>query len=277
MIFIKEYEDFKNFKTLYKILYILSVFSLVIYFFVLNQLTNYLQFEKGFGIDYLAISSSLLLSVFFLIEEKGLLLKLAHLASFTIVVALAARGPFIIFILLLIIYFLNRFSLKIYLRQGASLIILTIFIIFLLEFPISNYLMIRLSSLTGDGLIQNIRYDLFVSSWRGFLESPIIGHGIGSFGLFYLGEDVRAYPHNIILQILFETGIIGLFLFSIFIVKLITFIKNNCKDAGLAYVIAFLLLESLKSNSLADSRIMFLWFGIAIASTNTFARLIDNK
>jgi O-antigen ligase len=49
-------------------------------------------------------------------------------------------------------------------------------------------------------------------------ESPIVGHGVRSFSiLFKRFEDPGAHPHNIFLEILSDTGFVGLALFLLFL------------------------------------------------------------
>ncbi|MFB9861017.1 O-antigen ligase family protein [Salinicoccus siamensis] len=56
-------------------------------------------------------------------------------------------------------------------------------------------------SLEGDAL--NNREYIYGLAVEGIKQSPIIGHGIGSFEIKYGG-----YPHNLLLQLLYEGGII---------------------------------------------------------------------
>ena len=45
----------------------------------------------------------------------------------------------------------------------------------------------------------------------------LVGNGTGDYGYFALGRDGRAYPHNILLELAYENGLIG---FSFLIVAL---------------------------------------------------------
>ena len=48
--------------------------------------------------------------------------------------------------------------------------------------------------------------------WR----RPLLGYGVGSFGSLYVGmADISIYPHNLILEILVEHGLLGLALFML--------------------------------------------------------------
>jgi O-antigen ligase len=43
----------------------------------------------------------------------------------------------------------------------------------------------------------------------------VIGHGTGDFGYLDLGKDGRAYPHNVLLEVAYENGLVGLSLLVI--------------------------------------------------------------
>ncbi|NIM15928.1 MAG: hypothetical protein GTO45_28340 [Candidatus Aminicenantes bacterium] len=82
----------------------------------------------------------------------------------------------------------------------------------------------------------------------------LFGQGIGSFGVLYDGVDGRQYPHNVILEISFELGIVGVILF---ITLLLLYFKKLRHNLNFVLIYIFLFLNSLKSYSLVDSRVMF--------------------
>lgn len=88
------------------------------------------------------------------------------------------------------------------------------------------------------------------------------GNGIGSFGLLYMGNDGRAYPHNIFLEILFEVGLIGLILLlSIFLVVFYSGIKGN----KLLFVLFFYcFINAMKSSSFTDLWVLFSIMGLIL-------------
>lgn len=61
-------------------------------------------------------------------------------------------------------------------------------------------------------LAANSRVELAEASLRAWWEAPILGQGVGSFAPYWTGWDERAYPHNLILEVLAEQGVMGLFL-----------------------------------------------------------------
>ena len=66
-------------------------------------------------------------------------------------------------------------------------------------------------------------YDAYTSGGRPSLyqlaisdidqKSILFGKGTGNYGYLYTGADTKIYPHNIIIELLYENGIIGLILF----------------------------------------------------------------
>ena len=66
----------------------------------------------------------------------------------------------------------------------------------------------------------SLRYDLWMNALECWLQSPFVGCGFYQFGRY---EHLAAHPHNLLLQILTETGLIGFgFLLAIFV----TILKN---------------------------------------------------
>jgi O-antigen ligase len=63
------------------------------------------------------------------------------------------------------------------------------------------------------------RFDYFAFAYHMWLEAPLFGQGLSSFGVMWGAgrEGQGSYPHNAILQILAEFGIVGFVLSAIFI------------------------------------------------------------
>jgi len=63
--------------------------------------------------------------------------------------------------------------------------------------------------------VQNLslRMPAYQDVMRVLLESDgtqmVVGHGTGDYGYFALGHDGRAYPHNVLLEVAYENGLIG--------------------------------------------------------------------
>lgn len=110
-------------------------------------------------------------------------------------------------------------------------------------------------------------------------ESPqnfLLGTGIGSFGYEYTGHDVRAYPHNIFIEILFELGLVGLLLFLFFLTSIFVNFKSN--QYITFYVLLYILLNISKSSSLVDLRTFFTFFALYIINyqNNNYESMSSN-
>jgi O-antigen ligase len=58
------------------------------------------------------------------------------------------------------------------------------------------------------------RIDRWVLSWQFWLKQPLFGGGVGSWPILFNGLDEVNYPHNLILEVLVEFGLIGLLLLA---------------------------------------------------------------
>lgn len=98
------------------------------------------------------------------------------------------------------------------------------------------------------------RAELITKAYQFFLENMLLGSGLGSFSnVSYLG-----HPHNIILELLAETGIIGLILFMVLILIGLTKRSNEFFWLSLIYI----MINSLFSGSIANN-IGLLVFSVA--------------
>ena len=115
-----------------------------------------------------------------------------------------------------------------------------------------------------------------LSSYSAFVDSPIFGVGLGDF-IFY--NHTYDYPHNILLEILAELGILGLILFFIilyyFFQSITKYINNRYSKnldvqilrAGLATTL-FMFFNQLVSGDLMDARIFFFLLFITLLISN---------
>ena len=98
-------------------------------------------------------------------------------------------------------------------------------------------------------------------------SSLVLGYGLGSFSNEYDQTDRRLYPHNIIVEIVFELGLIGLLLALAFLISNCSLYK--CFFNNLALLAALtLLINSMKSSSIVDLRLLFALIAISIFHFN---------
>ena len=120
------------------------------------------------------------------------------------------------------------------------------------------------------------RIDFYRRALAEIEQRPLLGLGVGGWSVYYFGKDERAYPHDLLLEITTEEGLIGLFAFSLFLFA----IYCACSDlsdltgthfAVLGGLLLFMLIATAFSGDLDDDRILWLWSGMTLAVLH-FAR-----
>lgn len=109
-----------------------------------------------------------------------------------------------------------------------------------------------------------------------FQAHPLVGAGAGSFSVTGIGRFLR-YPHNLILEISAEQGLVGLALFTLLLVAVLMRLLSACAairrlpggDITAPLIVLALLLFSLAnamvSGDLNDGRMLWLTLGVALA------------
>jgi O-antigen ligase len=115
------------------------------------------------------------------------------------------------------------------------------------------------------------RLALYRAAIELWATSPLWGIGVGEFGVALVEEDIRLYPHlyphNIILELGAETGLLSalIFLTMIGLAFYKGFICLLCSQSGLSKIVArylivvgcFALLNSMVSGDINDNRVLF--------------------
>ena len=211
-------------------------------------------------------------------------------------VMMGGRGPLLFFVLIYLLYFVYRRNALI-IPQIVKLSRKEIVIYLLFSILICSVLFLkrdlitvllqrtitRFSDVTSHlsnskmnfGNSINIRlfqistsFDFIFSSLKNFF----FGSGFGSFGLIVYGTDMRAYPHNMFLEAWFEIGIIGLGLFLLFLYSIVKKIRFNYQIS--IFPLLYLFLNSMKSASIIDLRLFFLFMALYITRDNVSLKLL---
>jgi O-antigen ligase len=118
---------------------------------------------------------------------------------------------------------------------------------------------------TGSGYA---RVGMLVAAFQHWCDSPLIGFGFGSFPILEGTADARLYPHNIVVEVLVELGILGLFLgllCTALAARASARSSNNKTDVlhkiFMAYF-AYALVNSFISGDIPDNRGLFLAIGL---------------
>lgn len=258
------------------------IISIVIFYLFLSGGNNLyytyfklLEYGNPLGVpDYLALGVPVGLATVVYFHFNSKLLKLIGVFTFLSLILLSGRGPIFAVIVSVLIIFLSNFKLT---KRAIKTTLISLIILI----GSSNYIMKwegfeRLSDRIdimdkGDESITS-RVDQLIVAKELIIKYPLQGIGLGAFGIECFGIDMRAYPHNLIIEILVEQGLIGLILFSFLFVPFVFIIIRNLlrsKDAILfipAGLFIYELLNALKSSSIIEHRLFFALIGICIVS-----------
>lgn len=174
-----------------------------------------------------------------------------------------ARGPFVLGVIFFVILVFINFKARFYIVAPLLLFVLALSVLGFSLFDVVSEYFPRLSSrfarvFDGESTGRLKHYDFFVGSLHN--TWIIWGKGFGSYGLHFWGEDVRAYPHNLIVEVVFELGLVGFFFFAFFIFSAFYnfFYRASSDRAFLLCLIACLVGMLMISSSYADNRLF--WF-----------------
>ncbi len=186
--------------------------------------------------------------------------------SFILLLLIGARGPLLFTVFVLILYYLSRlakvrfkFSLKKIIFGSISITSLVALLIIYhdkIKALFDRSLMrFNLILATNKGSSINARIEHLKKSFH-LLQDPIVmikGIGIGSYMFVTQHIDTRGYPHNILLEVWVELGIIGLILFLMTFFSLISYGRISIYISKL--LLLYLALNLLTTSSLVDIRL----------------------
>jgi O-antigen ligase len=218
---------------------------------------------------------------------KSKLIKIFNsffIALFIIMAYFTGSRQAILGILLCIFFYITLYLLKaafnskikILLKAAFFLVIMSLYFpTFIIKSFANSLTWNRLSLLFEEDKGESVssRMEMLGFAWDMFKEKPIFGWGTGSFADEY--SYIMRYPHNLILEIFSELGMIGILIFGLTAVLFILSgyksfkLTKGVKDVSLVITIVnYLLLSlffSLVSGDLFDSRWIWLFGTILVA------------
>ena len=124
-----------------------------------------------------------------------------------------------------------------------------------------------LASRIEAGESANPRVELWryaVDRWN---ERPLVGHGVGAWPVLLYSRDERHYPHNLILELLVELGVVGLALFAALVLVLARRVSLRRLREDPAMMLAVMLcinafINAMTSGDISDNRNLFAMLGL---------------
>lgn len=254
------------------------------------QGVTWIGFTNAFGGDHISLGRTcglglLTLIVFFLPTEKKLWIRsiLSAIAVLLLwaILSSVALGPMLSLILSLIAFFMlsMRFLPRAKMdRFALQLIVVVLFAAIIIAsagqefFPTLEYRAQNI--MAGKDASSTSRLYLYPAAFDLWAKSPILGGGTGQFGVAVTGDDVQAYPHNIIVEVAAETGLLGVLV----LIAMIGFAFSNgfihlCAQEGLSRIVSryllvaccFSLLNAMVSYDINGNKMLFTFMGLLTA------------
>jgi len=263
---------------------IVAIEALTYYFMAGQQ-----GFITVFGSNYLGLGRVISLAFLLLIAYFMFWARNVYWKLFTIIMAslylwlllvTGGRGPFLAAILsgLIPLIFTIHLDLKkkiIRVRKYVVPILIMVIVSISLFVYLSEtghmtqtYSRLLVLTQTGMGDSAGERLQHYVHAIEYWKQAPIFGYGIGSWPIIDGGIDMRGYPHNIVLEILVELGLVGLLIFFILILYALLLLAP-VKSIGdepikifLLMLMVYMLLNSMVSGDIPDNRLLFACIGM---------------
>jgi len=239
----------------------------------------------AFGESYIGLSMYISFGIIFILhhlicKKLKMLAKIIYfvlLIFFLIGLVLSpSKGILLSFVLVIIITFLKILTDKnINLKKIFLLCLLTLLM------TTVGFLTFQKAKTTGFGVQRLIpatisnqtsikeRIQYYCDAVKNFKENPLIGKGVGMFSYEHGGKG--SYPHNILLEIAAEYGLIGIIIFwpffiYLFYIALKLIKKMQLKDYSLIIPLWFLIifLDAMVSGSIANNRNIWLFGAIIL-------------
>ena len=222
----------------------------VIYEYLINENINF----TGVSMNRNISSFSILVKLPFLFIYQSLNQKQNKLISIFLeaiviisIILLESRAAILI---LTTIYLLKSIFLKDKIKSIFSLCLIILSVV--IYYPFSRVLkskdIISSNIIIDESL--SLRFDFFSNAINFFIDSPLIGNGIGMWKIISNQmqlSQVPYYVHNDFLQFLVETGVLGFVFYVLFFLSIFYLIKNKWNNFSIYTLLALLifLIDSL--------------------------------
>jgi O-antigen ligase len=264
----------------------------------IDALLNYpgvgkVAFVSALGGNYIALARAggfgLLTTLTFLLPTERrplarLSLWILAVLQFWAALSAGARGPVLALILAFLVFFalsvrgfadlkIDRFAWKL-----GIVALVAVIIVGIVGQELFSTLAYRMQVFMTDlGDSAKMRLNLYEEAIRLWTSSPIWGVGTGRFAIAVTGSAfIREYPHNIVLELGAEIGLVGVLVFIAMMYMAfrigLAIVRNS---SGLMRVtiryllvsVYFALLNAMVSGDINDNRILFTWLGLTVTAT----------
>ncbi len=196
-----------------------------------------------------------------------------------------SKGPIISMIVsliaIMVLKMFNVNSLKAFISNFAGVSLVTVLVVLAISVLPVYMPRFDVDDTVEDARSFSIREELIESAFNGWVNgNQIIGEGTGSFSYLLGQKDERRYPHNILLEILYENGaILVLFCLIIWIYALtkssVSIVKYNTNEMKYSFSILSLgITNAMFSGDLNGN--LWIWYGVSMTMAFSEFKKLEN-
>jgi hypothetical protein len=266
IILIKK-EDLKVFFKVLNLLLVITIIFLVYLFISGNWIMLISNRDDSENIpNYLSIGNFIVVYIIYNFNKVKKTNVIFYISAIIILLLLSGRGPVLGLIFVSFIYLIrnNKSKFKIVFK-----VLSVVFILFVILNSLGDSDELVNTANRFSGLLENEnneRSNQFTQALTILGDNLFFGVGIGGYGVASVGLDELWHPHNIILEIMSESGIFisSLFIFFLFKIFIINTINIKLNDEGyiISLIALYLFIQSMKAGGIPDMRVTFFWFGL---------------
>ena len=230
--------------------------------------------------NYLAVGNFLAVIIIINFKTDKKINKIITLIALIFLILLSGRGPILGLIISYLVYFLiskRKTKIIVPLLLIGSILYLG-FTQFKENDEVKNFTQRFENLTTGE---TNPRIDQAQAAFDIIGNNIVLGVGIGGYGIANANRDEFWHPHNIILEILSESGVFISMIFIYFLFKVFWINNSNFKLNSITiifFILAFYhIIQAMKSGGIPDMRITFFWIGLMTYGVKKFYNQTGNN
>jgi O-antigen ligase len=225
--------------------------------------------------DYLVLASLIGLGTLSALSAPTPWRVVFAIAGFAAMLVLTARGPLLFAIVLVVLggVFLRGRGRDA--RPGPLLVVLLLGVVAIAavrwqgaEGAVTRFAGIFSDETAFEGAL---RVGEFSVALDVIAQAPLVGVGLGGYGMAGYEMEENIYPHNLLLEAFAEAGVVGLVLFVAAMAAVVVSgwrARHDPRVAGCFVLVLFLMLNYMKSGGFVGARDLYLFTGVLAARLN---------
>lgn len=225
--------------------------------------------------DYLGLASVIGLGTLSALSAPTLWRVAFAIAGFAAMLVLTGRGPLLFATVLVVLGALFLRGRGRDARPGLLFVVLLLGIVAVaaLSWQGAEVVVTRFAAIFSDDTAYEgaLRVDEFSIALDVIARAPLVGVGLGGYGMAGYEMEENIYPHNLLLEAFAEAGAVGLVLFVAAMAVVVVSgwrARHDPRVAGYFVLVLFLMLNYMKSGGFVGARDLYLFIGVLAARLN---------